>query len=148
MKNVILAAAAVALSVGSAAAQTTSYLGVQYGLPNIGANQGSGCTPGYASCFTIPLGRQLRECKGTFTIKQPNVVVLVLLACGPDAIVAMESERQGTIVWSSPTLSNSDPALLGNGSNMCQIDWAADNNTPEPISPGAAFEIQGVCSTY
>jgi len=148
MKNVVLAAAAVALSVGSAAAQTTAYLGVQYGLPNIGANQGSGCTPGYASCFTIPPGRQLRECKGTLTIKQPNVVVLVMVACGHDAIALMEYERQGTIVWSSPTLSNSDPALFGNGSNTCQIDWDATNNTPEPIAPGAGFEIQGVCSTY
>ena len=148
MKNVLLAAAAVALSAGSAAAQTTSYLGVQYGLPNIGFNQGSGCTPGYASCFTIPSGRQLRECKGTLTIKQPNVVVLVMVACGPDVVALMEYEQQGTIVWSSPTLSNSDPALLGNGSNMCLIDWGAINNTPEPIAPGAAFEVQGVCSTY
>jgi hypothetical protein len=147
----VSAVIALALFCKAAYAQTTSWMHIQYGLPNIGLNVGGGCsTSPYVSCFTIPAGKQLRECKGTLTLKQENIQVLAIIvdSTGSDVVVAMEAEQPGTLFWSSPTLSNSDPLLLGNGTNMIQIEWEADNNTGSAIAPGFAFEINGVCSTY
>lgn len=137
------------------------YLGVQYGLPNyVGSpngafNQGSGCVPGYAACFTIPSGRQLREGRGTLTIKADNVEVLVYVVCGAgsEIVVALNAKTLSgtaplTVFWSTPVLSPNDPNTLGNGAQQCQIRWQADNNNPFPLGDGAAFEVQGVFTPY
>jgi hypothetical protein len=148
----VLVAVAVMSIIRPAGAQTTSYLGVQYGLPNTGYNSSGGCAPDYTACFLIPLGKQLHDGKGTLTIKQPNIEVLAYIFCGSSAgyevVWAADALLQGTIVWSTPELSEQDTELYGNGANACWVSWQANNNTGAPIPPGAAFEIQGVFSTY
>jgi hypothetical protein len=131
-----------------AEAQSTTYLGAQYGLPNPGFNEGGGCATGYASCFTIPHGRRLRQCRGTFTNKVGGVSVLWSIECNGGIVWAGEYQSTGTWNYSTSQLSQTDSAFLGNGQNICAIYWQADNNTGAPVPAGAAFEIQGVCSMY
>jgi hypothetical protein len=154
VKNVILVLVAVAAMsiVRPAEAQTTSYIGIQYGLPNTGYNTSGGCAPDYTACFFIPLGKQLHDGKGTLTIKQPNIEVLAYIFCGSSAgyevVWAADALYPATYMWSTPELSEQDTELYGNGANACWVSWQANNNTGAPIPPGAAFEIQGVFSTY
>ena len=167
MKSVIVA---LLLTTVPVVAETLS-INIEYTLPSgfssswIESGNG-GCAAAkklgpYGGCIQIPLGKQVRQCTGTQTIKIPNVELLNRIICGGmQGMYVYETIWMGhhlstlynsanqaglnTIHVSTPML----PAdLLLAGPNACWNEYQAINSSPDSPN-GGGFEVQVTCSVY
>lgn len=120
-------------------------------------------TPDVWACEYIPIGQTVRQCSGTFSVKQDGIEVLVHIMAGGDPSLPYI----GTILWQGriagrPSGDNTvsfitpdfyknngqpqSPYVTGNGSTKVWVEqstYAPGVSTP----PGGASEIQATCST-
>ena len=145
-------AVALSLVVISTPARTeTEHLGVQYTLPAGFSQDYGGCQLSNASqCFKIPVGKSVKQCTGTHSIKIPNVELLAFVYCGTswsDAEpiwVGHHLSSSPTVQWATPPLPG-DSQFLGDGVRACWVGYEAINSGQSSV-PNGGWELQGVCS--
>ena len=118
------------------------YLNAQFGNP-LGFSQGNGklqCANPVALPYVqcVPVTGGVHGIAGTFTVKRPNIEVLLQLKCGPDGA--------GQIVWAGERfVGTSDISVAGLGGmpGPCWFLWQEINSTGYAI-PNDDFEYQVV----
>jgi hypothetical protein len=133
-------AAAFAILIASSPAFAGSYLNAQFGNP-VGFSQGSGraqCTNpgalGYVQCVQVV---NMTGLDGTFTVKRPNIEVLLVLYC-------MGSDNVKNTIWAGERfIGTSDisvqflPPITG----QCWFNWQEINSNSAVANDDFEYQV-------